>query len=50
MSRYIGSYFSSKSISRLATGDSLRLEVSLNSPGKYKVVGYFKGGVFIEVD
>ena len=39
---YTDSYYSNKSISRLNVGDSLTLEVSVSTPTKSKVTGYFK--------
>jgi len=39
---YTDSYYSNKSISRLNSGDSLTLEVSISTPKKNKVTGYFK--------
>ena len=39
---YTDSYYSNKSISRLNSGDSLTLEVSISNPTKNKVTEYFK--------
>ena len=39
---YTDSYYSNKSISRLNPGDSLTLEVSISTPSKNKVTGYFR--------
>ncbi len=38
---YSDSYFSNKGISRLSTGDSLVISVSISSPSKNKVLRYF---------
>lgn len=40
--KYTDCYYSNKSISRLNSGDSLTLEVSISTPSKNKVIGYFK--------
>lgn len=42
--KYTYSYDSNKSISRLNTGDSLVLEVSISTPTKNKLTGYFRTG------
>jgi len=42
--KHIDSYYSNKSISRLNSGDSLTLEVSISNPSKNKVISYYRTG------